>query len=406
MIALNFKKIFVVLSLHCLLMGAVQNASAVFLVKLPIELGSTAGLLTNHTTRIVLDSSTPGFQWANSCNDITVVDSAAAPLPYFVEACDVAAQHAIVWVRVPLIPASPSTVTIEMRYADVGASSQSNALAVFTDRGFLYHTQPYAGVTPGPETRAAGDALFNYDSVTTSAGYGCTQLKTANVDNSGTFGSNADIAYHVQTVLNVKTAGNYEFRYGNDFGHGGETAIDGVPLEADWTGDLWWGFNYASPDVLIGSRNLSVDTYNLDMLGFERCCDGPAGMQYRILPAGAWKAMDVSSTDLELLAPDCPVDRVDIKVSDHMKGVDIALSKSVSDLTPSIGETVTFVLTLQNNGIFAATNVDLADMVPAGFGAVSNISNGGVLTGSQVDWLIPSLAAGGSLSVSFDAVVQ
>ena len=374
-------------------------------VELPVELTSST-ILNNHTARIELDSTTPGFDWSLACNDITVVDSVSAALPFFVQTCDTTNQFAILWILLPVIPASPASVEIMLRYNDPGAISLSNANATFIDSGFKYHTQPYNNATPGPESRTDGDAIFNYDVVTTAAGYGCTQLNNVNVDNSGVFGSNSNIAYHIITFLDVVTAGDYEFRYGNDYGHGGELTIDSTPLEADWSNDLWWGFNYNNPDVLTGSVTLASQTYTLDALGFELCCDGPGGLQYRILPLGPWTDLTTTSTDLNLLAPDCPREKHRLKIADHRTAAELAIVKSVSDTSPSIGDTVRFTLTVENNAIHPAVNFIVTDNIPAGFNSVSNISHSGALTGNSLQWVIPSLAMGGSINLTFDAVVQ
>lgn len=375
-------------------------------VELPIQLTSGTTVLNNHTARIVLDSSTPDFNWSYNCNDITVVDSLSNPLNFFIQTCDVVAQKAIVWVNVPLIPVSPSSIEITFRYNDSTASSVSNASSTFLDKGFLYHTQPYNNPVPGPESRAQGDAIFNYNTITTAAGYGCTQLSNANVDNSGVFGSNANIAYRLHTVLNVLVADTYEFRYGSDFGHGGELALDGTPIEADWANDLWWGFNYAHPDVLIGSVSLTNQAYTLDALGFELCCDGAAGLQYRRVPSGAWTNLTTASTDLELLAPDCPYEKYQPLIDEHRTAVELSISKTASNLSPSIGDTLTFSLTITNNGIFDAIDFTVSDAIPAGFTSVANISHSGSLIGSNLEWTIPSLAAGANMVLTFDAVVQ
>lgn len=383
-----------------------HSVLAAYAVELPVEFASGAGTLSNHTARIVLDSATPGFNWSYNCNDISVVDSASSPIDFFLQSCDVVTQQAVIWVELPSIPPAPSSVRITLRYNDATAVSPSNAGNTFNDSGFLYHTQPYNNATPGPETRAEGDAIFNYDSVTTTAGYGCTRLNNANVDNSGVFGSNANIAYRLETILNVLVPGNYEFRYGNDYGHGGELRLDGTPLEATWIDDLWWGFNYAHPDVLTGSASLTSGAHSLDALGFELCCDGPAGLQFRLLPTGAWTNLDTSNTQMELLAPDCPLFKHRILTSEHRKGVELELKKTASDLSPSRGDTVTFTITIDNNGVFDATDVEVDDPIPAGFSAVSNISHSGTLTGSLLEWTVPVITASGTVSLTFDAVVQ
>jgi uncharacterized repeat protein (TIGR01451 family) len=50
---------------------------------------------------------------------------------------------------------------------------------------------------------------------------------------------------------------------------------------------------------------------------------------------------------------------------------DLALSKTVDNPTPNVGDTVTFTLTLRDAGPSAATNVQAADLLPAGFTLVN-----------------------------------
>lgn len=375
-------------------------------VRLPVEVTSPSGILTNHTASLTLDNfNAPGFDWGNNCADVSVVDSVGSALDHFVESCDTLNQILKLWVNIPLIPASPAFTEIEIRYADPIASSTSNASATFNDTGFLYQTQPYSNADPGPQSRAAGDAIFQYDNVSTVTGYGCTQLNNVNVDNSGVFGSNSNIAYHVLSVMHVKTAGTYEFRYGSDYGHGGEISIDGIPLESDWAGELWWSLNYTHPDVLTGSRFLNAGFYTLDSLGFEICCDGPSGLQYRLAP-DPWTTLSSPNTDIDLYAPDCPVEASQVLTNQHQTRVELELIKTVSNSNPSIGETVTFSIEVLNQGPFTATNYVVDDTVQAGFGSISNISNGGTLVGNQLEWVLPLLAPGSSQTVTFDAILN
>ncbi len=92
--------------------------------------------------------------------------------------------------------------------------------------------------------------------------------------------------------------------------------------------------------------------------------------------------------------------------------IDLSLVKSVAlntdaDGSGSVtaGDTVTFTLLLANAGPDGATGVAVQDLVPSGFSGVSAISHGGVLTGSTVDWSGLSVPAGGSLSLTFNAIV-
>jgi uncharacterized repeat protein (TIGR01451 family) len=50
---------------------------------------------------------------------------------------------------------------------------------------------------------------------------------------------------------------------------------------------------------------------------------------------------------------------------------DLAVTKSVSDPTPNVGDTITFTVTVSNNGPDQATNVRLRDLLPSGLSFVS-----------------------------------
>ena len=45
---------------------------------------------------------------------------------------------------------------------------------------------------------------------------------------------------------------------------------------------------------------------------------------------------------------------------------DLAVTKTVSDPTPNVGDSITFTVTLTNSGPDAATNVQVTDLLPAG----------------------------------------
>lgn len=377
-------------------------------VRLPVEVSSAAVPLLDHSIKIYLDSgSAPGFDWSNNCADITAVDTAGATLGHFVESCDTLAENAVVWVKIPSIPASPNSTEFVIRYADPLAVSSSNAASTFDTKGFRYHTQPYTEAAPGPESRAEGDALFNEDQISSNPQYGCTKVANTNTDNSTEFGANNDIAYHLQSFVDIPVSGQYEFRYGADHGHGGEFTVAGNVMEAGWSEDIWWSLSYTNPDTYVGSVLLNAGVHKLDSLGFERCCDGTGGMQYRLLPTGSWTDMDATSTGLTLYAPDCPMTKHKIKTLEHTTRAELAIDKSVSDADPARGNTVTFSIKVTNNGPFDAENATVVDTVPAGFSGITGISHAGALMpGNTVQWVLPVIAAGDSLIVSFNAVVN
>ncbi|MDJ0663302.1 MAG: SdrD B-like domain-containing protein [Acidimicrobiia bacterium] len=84
---------------------------------------------------------------------------------------------------------------------------------------------------------------------------------------------------------------------------------------------------------------------------------------------------------------------------------DLSLVKTVSDASPNVGDTVTFTITVSNGGPDDATGVDIEDVVPAGYSAITNISDGGSEAGGVISWTGLAVAAGGSTAVTFDVTV-
>jgi uncharacterized repeat protein (TIGR01451 family) len=73
----------------------------------------------------------------------------------------------------------------------------------------------------------------------------------------------------------------------------------------------------------------------------------------------------------------------------EVQQADLELVKTVNDNTPNVGDVVTFTLEVTNQGPSDATNVAFEDVVPNGYSAISNISNGGTASGNviSVEWL-------------------
>src|SRR5262249_46765537 len=59
---------------------------------------------------------------------------------------------------------------------------------------------------------------------------------------------------------------------------------------------------------------------------------------------------------------------------------DLALTKTVSDPTPNVGDTVTFTVTLSDTGPSNATNVSVTDLLPAGLNFVAANPSRGTYT--------------------------
>ena len=88
------------------------------------------------------------------------------------------------------------------------------------------------------------------------------------------------------------------------------------------------------------------------------------------------------------------------------QSADLSLVKTVSDSTPNVGDTVLFAITVDNAGTDDATGLAVTDVVPAGFGAIAKASHSGVIAGATVTWTGLAVAAGDSIALSFEAVVN
>ena len=83
---------------------------------------------------------------------------------------------------------------------------------------------------------------------------------------------------------------------------------------------------------------------------------------------------------------------------------DIVLTKVVDNATPNAGETVTYTITVTNNGPANATNLVVTDALPAGlkYGSIISPSIG---TWTAPNWILGNLASGKSETIVIEAIV-
>ena len=86
---------------------------------------------------------------------------------------------------------------------------------------------------------------------------------------------------------------------------------------------------------------------------------------------------------------------------------DIALSKSVNDLSPQVGSDITYTITVTNEGANPITQAEVTDYLPVEYCTnFRNISNSGIFLGDRIIWLELNLAPGESMDLTFDATVS
>ena len=84
---------------------------------------------------------------------------------------------------------------------------------------------------------------------------------------------------------------------------------------------------------------------------------------------------------------------------------DLALAKIVSNATPPLGSTITFTLTLTDNGPDAATSVTVQDLLPAGLAFVSSTPSQGTYSSISGTWTVGTVNPGTPQTLQIQAVV-
>ncbi len=85
---------------------------------------------------------------------------------------------------------------------------------------------------------------------------------------------------------------------------------------------------------------------------------------------------------------------------------DLSISKTADLTNPTVGDTVTFTVTVANAGPDIASGVSVTDVLPAGY-TLTAVNNGGVLVGNTASWTgLGILANNGAVSLSYEATVE
>ncbi|MEY2681402.1 MAG: hypothetical protein RL661_1633, partial [Pseudomonadota bacterium] len=87
------------------------------------------------------------------------------------------------------------------------------------------------------------------------------------------------------------------------------------------------------------------------------------------------------------------------------QSADLAVSKSVDNPTPFVGDTVQFTIVVTNQGPNYTLGVNLLDNLPSGYRFVSATPSSGSYDASNGQWTVGSLASGGTETLTIRAVV-
>ncbi|HUE74450.1 MAG TPA: SpaA isopeptide-forming pilin-related protein [Pirellulaceae bacterium] len=94
-----------------------------------------------------------------------------------------------------------------------------------------------------------------------------------------------------------------------------------------------------------------------------------------------------------------------VKAQDFANSADLSLTKTVDIAAPSIGQDVTFTITVANAGPGAANNVVVTDLLPAGLDFVSSTPSQGSYDNITGIWTVGSIDAGADATLGIVATV-
>lgn len=338
----------------------------------------------NTETRIdLVNADFPAsYNFTAGGDDIRVLDSDdMTNVPFVVTDWDTTSRAATIYVRPPAL-AGGSSQTIYIYFGDVNAASGGNAIVVFPNSGMNLRSRVSTADPVSPS-----DALAAFAAATVDV-YDNVRSSVSGINNRSLGGTNSNYGWCVSAVLNVTpaTQGNWEFRYGGDFGRGGHLYVRGQQLEEQWNDDLWWANNYANTnETLEGSVTLLPGWHRYEALGFEGCCDGPTGFQARA-PGGAWQ--DLSTSNFPLRAAACITPTVTVTkaapescstILEGTKSVDVISDVVGTPLMPYAlpGSMIGYDITVTNPGqAVDGSTLILGDILPPDIALV--VSGAGV----------------------------
>ena len=85
---------------------------------------------------------------------------------------------------------------------------------------------------------------------------------------------------------------------------------------------------------------------------------------------------------------------------------DLFVTKSVNNATPNVGDTITYTVTVGDNGPDSATNVAVADLLPAGLTFVSATPSAGSYDAASGAWNVGSVTTSTAQTLAIQATVS
>ncbi|MEM9643598.1 MAG: DUF11 domain-containing protein [Planctomycetota bacterium] len=336
---------------------------------------ATPGLGQNVTFGLTLRNAGP-----DNATGVSVRDVLPDGLTFVSQAASVGSYDSATGVWSVGSVASGGNVTLAITARVDSAGSRTNFAEVIASEQFDPDSQPDFDNTSPDDTSQDDQALVQ---ILTEA-IDLSLTKSASV-------SEVPVGSNVTFALQVSNAGPSDATgvVVQDLLPAGVTFVSSVPSQGsfDSGSGLWSVGNIASGT----SQNLSI-VARVDV----------AGNKTNTAQVFAADQTDVDSTPNN--GANSEDDQASVVITSPQ--IDLSLTKSVSDSTPDVGQSVTFTIVVSNSGPDGATGVNVLDRLPAGLSFVSASTGQGTFDNATGTWNVGSISAGANATLGIVAMVD
>ena len=194
------------------------------------------------------------------------------------------------------------------------------------------------------------------------------------IDNEGFDTASADLQVNPEANLTITKTGSDTVIAGNQItytltatNNGPDPAANVIISDTFPLGmsDISWTANYAGgasgPTSGTGNLNINLGTFPVG----GSCIITVNGTVSSSIPADTILSNTVTITTSAHISD--PANATDTVTTTVERESDIALSKTVDNARPDVGDTVTFIVTAHNNGPSDADNIQILDLMPSSF---------------------------------------
>ncbi len=277
--------------------------------------------------------------------------------------------------------------------SDSGAGTYNRTTGVWEVPSLANNANASLTITVTVNAGTQGATFANSASITASAIYDPVSGNNT-ASNSLTIGG-ADLALF-KTVNNTSppTGGSVVFTV--TLQNLGSSLATGVTV----TDVLSSGLTYSTSSATQGSYNSGTWTVGNLASGATTTLS---------ITADVDGAMGTTATNTAVVATSDQADPMtannSASVSVFISGVDLSLSKTVDNAAPNEANSITYTITVTNNGLYSAGSVTVSDLLAAGLTYVSSAGTGTYVSGSGL-WSAGTIMAGGSAVRTITATVN